>query len=99
MEYKNINFNTKNMKTFKEFCLFKNNKKEEKHPDYQLMVKDEGQWIKVGAAWKKQSSKVDEKGNPTFFLSGVMNDRENWVIAEDKVEKEEDPLDTIEDPF
>lgn len=85
------------MKKFTEFCLFKNNKKEEKHPDYQLMVKDGEQWLKAGVAWKRQSQKVDEKGNPTFFLSGKMDDRENFEITQQV--KNEDPLDSEDNPF
>jgi uncharacterized protein (DUF736 family) len=86
------------MKKYTEFCLFKNNKKEDKHPDYTLMIKEDNAWVKVGAAWKRQTSKVDAQGNPTFFLSGKMDERENASIVVDKKEVEEEK-DVLEDAF
>lgn len=76
-----ILFNHKNVK---DIAIFKvDNKKNEKAPDYRLMIKIDDNWSECGAGWIKTSSKG------TKFISCKLSDaykdvRKGWHLANDK---------------
>jgi uncharacterized protein (DUF736 family) len=73
-----------------DFTLWTNkNKKEDKHPDYNLRAKDEkGEWVDIGAGWKKVvKDKVTEEGKPVYYLSCRLK---NFTLTKTSVFTEEE---------
>lgn len=82
------------MKT-KDFLIFKNTKKtNEKSPDYELTIKVEGKFVKIGGVWIRESS----KGTKFFSckLSEPYQDRKSYSLVLDEKTGKDSGIDELE---